>query len=497
MYYIRKTKTASKATAVQIVEYVNRKLVVANHIGSAHNTDELKNLQHIACDWIEKTTKQMSLLPPSRSPDSNLVILGKCEFLGIHYTFLYEALHKLLARFQFTAFGDRLLVDLVIIRLVEPASKLRSMELLREYFGVRHRRQNFYESLPKLIKRKDAVERLSAKLAIREMDFDFSLVFYDVTTLYFESFESDDLRKPGFSKDNKAQQPQIVIGLMVTKEGFPVAYEMFEGNTFEGHTLIPVITAFKKKHGIETLTVVADAAMISFENIQALKDQQLRYIVGARIGNLPHKVIQEVSSKLNLENGATVRITTNHGDLVCDFSSKRYAKDKREMERQIKKAEKLLRGPSALKRTKFIKANETKYELNVELVEKTKKLLGIKGYCTNLGLDTGNQAIIDHYHNLWRVEQAFRIAKSDLETRPIFHFKENTIKAHLLICFMALAVSKYIEIKTGKSIQYVLRSLKRVTDARMINTITKKEIIVRTKIPEEIFTLLQQLGLPY
>jgi len=165
-----------------------------------------------------------------------------------------------------------LLTDLVLMRIIEPASKLRSLELLKDYFGVKHLRKHFYEALPQIATLKDQVEKKAIALAKKEFNFDFSLVFYDVTTLYFESFKADDLRKPGFSKDGKSAQPQIVIGLIVNYDGFPIAYEIFEGNRFEGHTLIPVILAFKKKHKIKTLTVVADAAMISQDNIKALEE---------------------------------------------------------------------------------------------------------------------------------------------------------------------------------------------------------------------------------
>lgn len=499
MYHVRKTKTASKATAVQVVRYINRKLVVAAHIGSAHNPAELRGLWRMAEDWIEQSSKQTRLFPLLlESTGQNPTILEKYEFLGVRYSFLYEVLYKLLARFQFTALGNRLLNDLIIMRLVEPVSKLQSVGLLQEYFGISHRRQNFYESLPALLKLKNSVERLTVKVAMAEMNFDFSLVFYDVTTLYFESFEDDELRKPGFSKDNKSRQPQIVIGLIVAENGFPVAYEIFAGNKFEGHTLIPVILAFKAKHDIKMLTVVADAAMISLSNVQALKENALKYIVGARISNLSSKLIRELSERLQGKDGATVRVETPHGDMVCGFSAQRYAKDKREMEKQIKKAEGLLQKPSDMKRAKFVTLkNGASYELHTGLVEKTKLLLGLKGYYTNLDTKVSNQAIIDHYHNLWHVEQAFRVAKSDLDTRPIFHFKVDTIKVHILLCFMALAIAKYMEIKTGKSIRYVIKNLKQVTDARMVNTITKKEITVRTKIPQETLVLLKQLTLPY
>jgi len=150
---------------------------------------------------------------------------------------------------------------LVTIRIIEPASKLRSLELLETYFNIKHRRQSLYEILPTILKLKDKIEELTINFAVKEFNFDFAIVFYDVTTLYFETFKSDAFRKTGFSKDNKSQQPQIVVGLVVNKDGFPLAYEIFPGNTFEGHTLIPIINDLKKKHDIKNITVVADAAI--------------------------------------------------------------------------------------------------------------------------------------------------------------------------------------------------------------------------------------------
>jgi len=323
------------------------------------------------------------------------------------------------------------------------------------------------------------------------------LVFYDVTTLYYESFVSDELRKPGFSKDNKSQQPQIVLGLVVTAEGFPVSYEVFEGNKFEGHTLIPVIRAFKEKHGVRTLTVVADAAMISRDNVKALEENGLRYIVGARMGNISPKLIAKIESVIGGKDRAILRTKTGLGNLICDFSQKRYAKDKREMEKQVKKAEKFILDPALAKRAKFLKNGDIAYELNQELLGKAKLLLGIKGYYTNIGEGIDDQTIIDRYHSLWHVEQAFRVAKSDLSTRPIFHFKKEAIQTHMLICFMALAVSKYMEIKTTLPLRRIIAVLKRITDAILIDKITSEETIIRMDIHSEAREIIEKLGLQY
>lgn len=491
MYHIRKTKTSSGATAVQVVEYVQRKLVMAKHIGSARTETELSPLLEAATAWIEKYSRQKSLFvsPSLKDP------LGQYDYIGIRYAFIYEVLHKVLSHFGFTSLGGKLLHDLVIIRIIEPASKLQSLALLEEYFGISHRRQSFYEGLRKLAKCKDMAEKLAVKRAKEEFGFNFSLVFYDVTTLYYESFTSDDLRKPGFSKDNKSQQPQIVLGLVVTADGFPVSYELFEGNKFEGHTLIPVIQVFKEKHNIQALTVVADAAMISQNNVKALEKESLHYIVGARMGNISPKLITKISKEISGKDNVTMRIQTGLGDLVCGFSKKRYTKDKREMEKQVKKAECLISDPTKAKRAKFVKSGKAAYELNKELLKKANLLLGIKGYYTNLGEEIDNQMIIDHYHSLWHVEQAFRVAKSDLSARPIFHFKKEAIQVHILICFMALIAAKYMEIKTGWSLKRIVTALRRVTDAVLIDKVTLRKTVMRMNVHSEAKEILEKLGL--
>ncbi len=160
--------------------------------------------------------------------------------------------------------------------------------------------------------------------------------------MYFETFDEDELCKDGLSKNNKSQQPQILVALMVTKEGFPIADEVFAGNTFEGHTIIPVVKNFIRKNNVKAFTVVADAAMISTENIQALKENEINYIVGARLGNLSNELMKQIDKSITREDGKNIRIKTDNGYLICSYSSIRYRKDKYEMEKQIEKAKHII-----------------------------------------------------------------------------------------------------------------------------------------------------------
>ena len=494
LYKIRQIKYAANSVSIQVYKIENRKRVIVRHIGTAGNDQEKADLIALAKAFIQKSSKQLNLYETDRS--NSILNLNQTEFLGVYYSFLYELLSKIIIVIGLDKLKHDFLLDLVILRMIEPASKLRSIELLHEYFGIKHRRQSYYHSAHQWLSLKSKTEKIILDFARKFYAFNFDLLFYDVTTLYFETFQEDELRKNGFSKDNKSQQPQILVALMVNKEGFPIAYEIFAGNTFEGHTIIPVVKEFIQKNVVKEFTVVADAAMISSENIEALKENHIKYIVGARMGNLSSELAAQVNAGIQREDGKSVRIKTNIGYLVCSYSSVRYRKDKHEMEKQIERAKFIIHNPSKSKKLKFTKSNGQKIELNHKLIEKTKIMLGIKGYYTNLEENTvDNNTIIERYAQLYRIEQAFRISKSDLQTRPIFHFKEEPIKLHLLICFMALAISKHIELQTNVSIKRFIHEGRKVTDARLKNNITGKEHRIRAAINEETAKNLRKLNL--
>jgi transposase len=493
---VRVIKTASKASAVQIVHYQNNKRIILQHIGSAHNKDELNELLLIAQERIKDFSGQLNIFPDDNP--NKLIHLNHSSFIGVKYRFFHQQIRHILALMNQNDL-PLLLLDLVVMRIFEPASKLRSLELMEKYFGVAHSRKNYYKIAPQCIALKNSVGQKMVDFAKVYHSFNLDIVFYDVTTLYFETFDEDELRMNGFSKDGKSQQPQILIALLVSKEGFPISYEIFSGNTFEGHTIIPVIKNFIENNKVKCFTVVADAAMISTENVKQLIDNKINYIVGARLGNLSNEIFKKISESMLKEDGKTIRIQTENGFLICSYSSLRYRKDKYEMEKQIEKANQIIQNPSKSRKTKFTKStNENKLEINQKLIEKTQKLLGIKGYYTDLSEDqASNSTIIERYHELYRIEQNFRIAKSDLQTRPIFHFKEEPIKLHILICFLSLAVSKHIELKTGISIRKFIDESKKVIDGEILNHITNKTITITASTKGKIIEILSKLNAPH
>lgn len=492
---IRVIKTASQAKAVQVIRYQNNKRVILQHIGSAHTEEALADLRLLAEEWIKSYSEQLSIFPDENP--NKLLHLSHCTFIGIRYHYFYEQINVIQDKIGL----DRLpllLKDLVTIRIFEPASKLRSLELIEQFFGIKHSRKTYYSIAPKCIELKEAVERIVVKFAKEYYAFNFDILFYDVTTLYFETFEEDDLRKNGFSKDNKSQQPQILIALMVSKEGFPVAYEVFSGNTFEGHTIIPVVKDFIERNKVKAFTVVADAAMISTENVKQLRANNINYIVGARLGNIPAALLETIDKNINREDGTSFRIRTDNGYLICSYSSVRYRKDLYEMNKQIEQAKRIVEQPSKSKKLKFTQTKDQKIVLNEELITKTQKLLGIKGYHTNLEESVAdNKTIIERYHELYKIEQAFRISKSDLQTRPIFHFKEQPIKLHILICFIALVISKHIELKTGKSIRKFVDESKKIVDGQILNHITNKIANVKAQPSDKMKEIISKLFPPH
>lgn len=495
MASIRKTRTASGAVAIQVVRYVNRRVVMLKHVGSAHDQAGVDQLIAEAEAWYDGQP-QGTLFPEASKP--SLVVDGT-EFLGSLHTFAHDVLSKLAEHCGFHALGDAMLIDLAIMRLAEPTSKLRSLQLLDQYFGIHHARRAFYRRLAQLADMKEHAQEIAVRYAKDSLRDGLSVVLYDVTTLYFETFTADELRVPGFSKDNMPQQPQVVVGLLVTREGFPLGFEVFPGNTFEGKTMLPVLEAFVAKHGVSTPTVVADAAMLSEDLLKEIARRGMRYIVAARLANAPPALIDQACLALDQQDGRCIRLPSKHGQMVCSFSSKRYKKDKHAFDKALAKAELMVAKGEPGKRAKFVKAGaKDNHQLDQERIERARRLLGVKGYCTNIPVEElDNASVIARYHDLWHVEKAFRMAKSDLASRPVFHFDQTAIRVHLLICFIALAMARALELNTSASLRHNIDAIWKVTDAQLCNRITGQRHVLRSPIPDHAHKIMASLGVSY
>jgi transposase len=484
---IRTIKTASGAKAIQLIHYKNGKRVIVRHIGSAHNDEEFVELYRRAEAVRDSFDGQLSLFSAEES-DAQLMHIDHMRLTGVTHRFSYEAL-RYCSELCGLNWLPSLYQDLALMRIIEPVSKLRTIELLKQYFNVSYAERTIYRLLPKLINHKEKIEAAAYQTACNHFDESFAIVLYDVTTLYFESHKPDDeLLARGFSKDDKSKQPQIIVGLLVTSKGFPIMHEVYKGNTFEGHTMLNAVKRFQESHKHTKSIIVADAAMLSRENLKLLEKEGYQYIVGARLANTSQLFIDSIATMLPREEGAMIRLSAPNDsyDVICTYSEKRNKKDRRQFEKQIIHAKTLIAHQEAGKRAKFIKKSHQEKSVFIfdeELKNKTEKLLGIKGYCTNINREMlSDQAIVAYYHDLWHVEQAFRISKTDLKTRPIFHHKHDAIKAHILLCFMALMMGKFLEIKTCLSLQRIRDILWDVHEAHIENTLTGKRISLQTNL---------------
>jgi transposase len=288
-----------------------------------------------------------------------------------------------------------------------------------------------------------------------------------MTTLYFEAEDEDDLRKTGFSKDGKHSNPQIFIGLLVGTGGYAIGYDIYEGNIFEGHTLIPFLEKISAKFNLDKPIVVADAGLLSTENIKALEAKQYEYILGARIKNEPAKIKKQIF-EYEFSNGQTICINKSETTrLIVAFSNKRAAKDQHNRKRGLQRLEKQIRAGKLTKSNinnrgynKYLKMEgEISIQIDYEKFNTDAIWDGLKGYVTNTKLT--NDEVIDNYKSLWNIERAFRMSKTDLRIRPIYHRLKSRIEAHTCISFTAYCIYKELErlLKEAKSNLSVKRSV--------------------------------------
>lgn len=359
---------------------------------------------------------------------------------------------KIFDSIGFDAINEALFRHLVIARLAFPLSKLKTIEYLYRYQGISIEVDAVYRFLDKLNDElKNTVEQISFAHTKRILNNDVSVVFYDMTTLYFEASDEDDLRKTGFSKDGKHSNPQIFLGLLVGLGGYAIGYDIFEGNIYEGHTLIPTIEKIGKKFNLSKPVVVADAGLLSTKNIKDLQENHYQFILGARIKNETERVKAKIFKSTLRNNEFAVIEKSENVKLIIAYSDKRAKKDAHNRKKGLERLEKKVKTGKLTKSNinnrgynKYLKMEgEIKVSIDREKFEKDKIWDGLKGYVTNCNLKP--EEIIENYKNLWHIEKAFRMSKTDLRIRPIYHRLRKRIEAHICLSFVAYSIYKELE----------------------------------------------------
>jgi transposase len=449
--YIRKKKNKSGVISVQIIDKSTGRYRVLQTIGSALELDAIEILYKKAEKEILLIKSQSSLQFTENEENEYIEnLMSHFETLSLIGPELL--LGKLFDEIGFNKIDDELFRYLVITRLVYPVSKLKTTDYLFKYKGLVISVYSIYRYLDKLHEHQiELVKKISLNHTLKVLEQSISVVFYDVTTLYFEASDEDDFRKTGFSKDGKHQQPQIVLGLLVSEGGYPLDYDVFEGNKYEGDTMLPVIEHFIKKHAIEKLIVVADAGLLSNKNINLLKEKNYQYILGARIKN-ESNAIKEAVLKLQLKDKENAAIDKTDGSkLIISYKINRAKKDAANRKKGYEKLKKKVQSGKLNKTNinnkgynKYLKLEgETLISIDDEKYNDDAKWDGLKGYLSNTNLNA--EQIIARYHDLWQIEKTFRISKTDLQIRPIYHYLKRRIEAHICISFAACKIYKELE----------------------------------------------------
>lgn len=446
--FVRKKKNQSGKICVQVIDKSSGKYRVVHTVGSSTDQTQIASYVKVAKAWI--TNKQGSL--EIDFSDTSQQIEKAFDSISAHKQVGYDLLlGKIFSEIGFDQVEDHLFKDLVIARIAFPKSKLKTREYLYRFKQIYYSEDQIYRYLDKLHStQKDLVQQISYEHTKKVLNEDIRVVFYDVTTLYFEIDHEDEFRKTGFSKEGKHQNPQIVLGLLVSKNGYPLAYEIFEGNKFEGHTMLPVIDAFKNKYHIEQLVVIADSGLLSKSNVETLQEKGYEFILGARIKNEAHGIKKKILA-LDLSNGKSAVIRKGNLKLIITYSGDRAKKDRYNREKGVRKLEKQIRRGKLTKSNinnrgynKFLKLEgEISVAIDYDKFKQESRWDGLKGYITNAKLNK-NQ-IIENYQHLWQIEKAFRISKTDLKIRPIYHRLQRRIEAHICISFVAYKVYKELE----------------------------------------------------
>ena len=488
MFIRKKPMSKGRRVAVQLVRNQRAgtkvRQVIEHHVGNVAADDEagLQALLQEAKRVREQRLyrKQMPVLPPEdgvlaklaepdpEEPPNFGVDAGSCDLEQVAVTGIHQAygaiyrelgLDRLLPPVRYRA-SNRALFHTVMARLAKPGSKRDNARTLEKRLSVPMPLERIYRMMDHLDERRIAkLKGMASKLACGWKPDPLDVLFFDCTTLYFESFEEDGLRQRGYSKDGKRFETQVLLALMVTEEGLPVSYELFPGATFEGHSLIPAMRELRKSLTIRRACVVADRGMMSEANLKALEQEGFHFALGAKLRQMS-KARQEALLAKDAETplpdgGKLVELPQEGGRrLVAHWSPKRARKDAWDREQLLDKlgkklavngtARKLLN--SRPERVYLRETGNSRLEIDPEKVEAAQRLDGWHGVVTNLP-DSDALGVMEQYRGLWQVEAAFRVCKRDLQVRPIFHWTKERIHAHVAIAFMTLTVTRHLQRK--------------------------------------------------
>ncbi len=432
--------------------------------------------------------------------------------------------------------ASKALKEIVLARVANPDSKSGSVDMLASKFGVNLNLKSVYRMMDMIDdKQIKKLNRLVLTQTKSLLDDKIDVIYFDATTLYFESFSEDidnpedkdeAIKKNGYSKDGKFNQPQVVLALLVTKQGLPIGYKAFSGDTFDGHTIIPSLKEIEDEFKVDKIVYVADAGMFNKTNLEEFdKNKNMTYIVGAKIKSMANTVKKEILKTddfKDINDDTKVKTFDYQGKkLLISYSKKRARKDKYDREKAIKKLKKRLESSKSVKSQlsnagykKYLQLEQNdkatkdgkKSSCDISITLNEEKILedaawdGLKGIVTN-NTTLSNEELIHQYSNLWQVEESFRITKHDLRIRPIYHWKPSRVKAHLAISFMAYALVRHLEYRVRLqykklSPQKIRQLLLSIQTSILYDTATDKKFAMPSKVSDDAKKIYKLMEVP-
>jgi len=440
-----------------------------------------------------------------------------------------EAIQNCATRIEYSLSETAFLM--AVQHLLEPRSKLSTYQRQGRYFGMKDiSLQHMYRALDVLGKQKEEIEREMFEYNYVRLDKKVDVVFYDVTTVAFESVIADELKDFGFSKDCKFNEVQVVMGMIIDADGMPVGYELFPGNTFDGKTMLKALENIQSRFGIQRVIIVADRGLNSKVNLNLIKAAGYGYIMSSKIKGMSRVMQTTVLSaegfiSVNDQSGNEEfryktldyvnEFTDENGEhhslpenLIVSYSKKRAGKDRKDRERLVEKAKKLLENPEKIKAAqkrggrkyidKIDPGKEETWKLAVDKIEQDAKFDGYYGIQTSEKNMLAAE-VMEAYHTLWKIEESFRIMKSTLEVRPVFHWTPKRIHGHFVVCFLAFLLERKMEFLLKDETGEISSSPQRIQEA--LNTMqlaavtaNNEEVFIKAKtgpLCKKIFRLLK------
>ncbi len=479
--FIRKKKNRSGSTSIVVVDKSRGFYKEVITIGVSKDEEEIAHYYEQARNWIKSQTGARDIFQEQAQEEAeeNLTkyFLSNVESILLNGTqLILEQVFRLVG---FDKIDDEILKHLVIARISQPLSKAATVEYLKSYFDEDVELHKIYRYLDKLHStQQEKIQQISVEHTRRILGGNIGVVFYDVTTLYFETDQEDELREKGWSKDGKHGQPQVVLGLLVSRDGYPLAYSLFNGSQYEARTMIPIVEDFVERFNLKDFVVIADSGLINKRNLDLLESGGYKYIIGARIKNESEEVKQWILS-LKKQDGLFHELQQGKVKLVVGYTDKRAKKDRYNREKGVRRLQKSYKSGKITKENinkrgynKFLELSDNvKVTISQAKIEEDAQWDGLKGYKTNTSLS--GQEVYKLYHELWIIEKAYRVTKGNLEMRPMFHFTPKRIEAHVCICFIAYKV--YKELERILKISNINLSVEKVLDiAKTVTTLKVK-----------------------